>query len=97
MLYSIVMENEFEIDSEMSCPVCGHSPLHYRTCNNWCDDGYFDENDDDPINFAPGESYRRCPECRGTGTEWWCPKCGENLSGILQFTDQEDEDVRVWE
>jgi DnaJ-class molecular chaperone len=92
------MSEEYDIDSEMSCPVCGHSPLHYRTCSNWCDDGYFDESDDDPINFMPGESQRICSECRGTGTEWWCPKCGENLSGILSFanTDDPDEDGRIW-
>jgi len=85
------MSDDYEIDSEGSCPKCGHSPIHYRDCTNWCDEGYFDESDDDPINFIPDESYRRCDECKGTGVEVWCPKCGENLSGI-KLQDDEDDD-----
>lgn len=73
---------DYEIDDETSCPKCGHSPIHYRNCQElMCNEGWMDEHDDDPINFAPGESEYPCQECRGTGTEKWCPKCGENLSG----------------
>lgn len=74
---------DYEINDECSCPKCGHSPLHSRDCVNFCDDGFFDESEDDPINFFPGESERPCNECKGTGVEWWCPNCGENLSGKL--------------
>lgn len=73
---------DYEIDDESSCRKCGHSPIHYRECTNWCEEGYHDESDDDPINFAPGEAYIPCTECRGTGTEIWCPSCGMNLSGL---------------
>jgi len=83
------MCEEYEIDYDLTCPKCGHSPLHSRECMNWCEDGFFDENDDDPINFAPGEAYRQCQECRGTGIERWCPFCGVNLLGMAIFTDNE--------
>lgn len=72
---------DYDVD-EGKCPKCGHETIHSRTCNNFCDDGWFDEADDDPINFCPGESERKCSECRGTGIEVWCPKCGANLSGV---------------
>jgi hypothetical protein len=86
------MSDDYEIDDEANCPKCGHSPIHYRDCTNWCDEGYFDLSEDDPINFMPDESYRRCDECRGTGVEVWCPKCGENLSG-KKLHDDEDDDL----
>lgn len=83
------MSDDYEIHDDVSCPKCGHDRLHSRDCTNWCDEGYIDENEDDPINFRPGESLRRCPECRGTGIEWWCPSCGENLSGVeLKFQNE---------
>ena len=86
---------EYEINNDVYCPNCNHSPLHNRDCTNWCDEGYFDESDDDPINFMPGESFKICPECRGTGVEWWCPNCGANLSDNKelkkQFNELEDE------
>jgi hypothetical protein len=86
------MADDYEIDGESCCPSCGHSPLHYRDCTNLsCEDGYEDESEDDPINFMPGELLTECPECRGTGVEWWCPSCGENLSGKLVFLNEEDE------
>lgn len=44
-------------------------------CWNGCDDGFFDEYEDDPINFAPGESYERCSECRGKGGWRVCGYC----------------------
>jgi rubredoxin len=80
---------DYDIDNEVHCPKCGHSPLHNRFCTNFfCEDGYIDESEDDPINFMPGESERACPECKGTGVEWWCPKCGTNLSGNRSLREQ---------
>jgi hypothetical protein len=64
------------------CPDCGHAPVHWRTCSEiGCQDGWIDEYDDDPINYAPGEAYAMCATCRGTGIECWCPACGADLSG----------------
>jgi len=83
------MCEEYKIDYDLYCPKCGHTPVHHRDCMNWCEDGFFDENDDDPINFAPGEAMRMCSECRGTGIERWCPSCGANLSGMAIFSDNE--------
>lgn len=81
---------DFEVDHDLTCPECGHTPLHSRDCIHFCDDGYIDESEDDPINFYPGESERKCGECNGTGIERWCPSCGKNLSGF-QFEHNEDE------
>ena len=75
-----MFDEDYDIDYDQECPKCGHAPIHSRTCNNFCDDGWFDEVDDDPINFMPGESFERCRECLGTGIEVWCPSCGANLS-----------------
>lgn len=82
------MEDTYDIHDDLYCPKCKYSPLHSRSCTNWCDEGYFDESEDDPINFMPGEELRECPECKGTGVEWWCPKCGTNLSGNKKLSDQ---------
>jgi len=63
------------------CPKCGHEPTHVRHCQViHCEDGYIDEHEDDAINFAPGEAYSVCQECRGTGIERWCPSCGHDLN-----------------
>ena len=67
-------------DLEATCPKCGQNPIRRRDCTNFCEDGYFDESEDDPINFMPGESERKCDECMGTGAVVWCPKCGADLT-----------------
>lgn len=83
------MDDDYEFD-DLTCPKCGHSPLHSRTCSNLCcDDGYIDEYDDDPINFMEGESFYKCNECKGTGIIRWCPKCGKDLTGH-KFPDEDD-------
>lgn len=74
--------NDYEIDYESSCPFCGHESIHYRECSNFsCDNGYIDLFYNDPNYYVPGET-ESCPECKGTGTEIWCPNCGADLSGI---------------
>lgn len=70
---------EYELNYDDSCPKCGHSPLHFRDCTNLCEDGWFDESDE--WYESEGSILEKCPECKGTGTEQWCPKCGTNLSG----------------
>ena len=81
---------DYEIDSDVHCPKCNHSPLHYRDCTNWCEDGYFEDFVDDLE--IPGTGYEViCPECKGTGVEWWCPNCGANLSGNQQLQRQFEE------
>jgi hypothetical protein len=83
-------ELDYYVDYDLTCPYCKHSPLHSRDCTNFCQDGVFDEADDDPINFYPGECFTPCPECLGTGVERWCPNCGKNLSNI-NFPDNDDD------
>lgn len=82
--------DDYDVEYDGRCPKCGHSPLHSRTCTNWCDKGYKDESEDDPINFMPGEAFTECEECRGTGLERWCPGCGANLSGVAIEWDDDD-------
>lgn len=85
------MSEEYDIEDELTCPKCKHSPLHSRDCTNlFCEDGFIDESEDDPINNMPGESERQCGECRGTGVERWCPACGENLSGY-KFSEEAEQ------
>lgn len=73
------MDDEYEW-SDARCPKCQHSPTHMRTCTSLgCDDGCFDEYEDDPINALPGE-FSICAECGGTGIEHWCPKCGHDMN-----------------
>jgi hypothetical protein len=75
--------NDYEF-SDYSCPKCGHCPTHSRPCScMFCDDGYIDEFDDDPINFTPGEEMTMCRECFGSGVEHWCPECGLDISEYL--------------
>lgn len=82
---------DFDQDFELNCPKCGHSPLHNRDCSElFCDDGLIDESNYDPINCMEGESLFTCPECKGTGVEWWCPNCGENLSGRIHTIENND-------
>lgn len=86
-------EEDYEIDSGTECPKCGHSPIHSRTCTNWCEDGYFDVYDDDPIySPIPGIEFIKCDECKGTGVEVWCPNCGTNLSE-MKLNDEEKQDL----
>ncbi len=79
--------------SDESCPKCGQQ-MATRSCDViGCDDGYIDEYDDDPINFAEGESYERCSECRGTGIHEWCRECG--WDNILKHF-MSDEYEQAW-
>jgi len=86
---------DYEIESDLSCPDCGHSPLHSRDCTNiFCEDGYIEEFLDDVE--IPGTGYEvKCPECKGTGVERWCPKCGANLSGDKRLDKQFREIERI--
>lgn len=66
--------HDYEID-DLPCPACGHEQTHSRRCGE-CDDGFHDEHDYDPVNYALGEEYIECSECHGTTVQRWCPKCG---------------------
>lgn len=43
-------------------------------CWNGCDEGWFDDYEEDPIEYEPGE-ISRCPECRGEGGWTVCGEC----------------------
>jgi hypothetical protein len=78
------MSDDYEEDFHEDlapCPKCGSTETRSRTCSSFqCDDGYCDDYEDDPINFAPGEQFSLCQECFGTGVERWCSKCGLDIS-----------------
>ena len=87
-----MIDIDYELD-DRPCPRCGHHTTHTRTCNALnCEDGYIDEYEDDPLNFAPGEEYTICDECLGTGMNWWCPKCGADLTAIGDSETEADDD-----
>lgn len=44
------------------------------SCFTGCEDGFFDEYEDDPINCSPGEM-SFCEECRGKGGWTVCGQC----------------------
>jgi len=79
---------DYEIETDVYCPKCGHSPLHSRDCTNiFCEDGYTEDFLDDVE--IPGTGFEiKCDECKGTGVERWCPNCGENLSGNKDVSKQ---------
>lgn len=74
------MEYDFDME-DYPCPKCGAYEVRSRSCDViGCDDGFCDEYDDDPINFAPGEELTICEECLGTGILRWCAKCGCDIT-----------------
>lgn len=83
---------EYDID-DRSCLKCDSSFTHSRHCTALhCDDGWIDEAEDDPINYTPGEEFVMCEECSGTGIEWWCPKCGTDLSKLSESEEEEENE-----
>ena len=83
---------DYEIDCEVECCNCGHSPLYYRDCVEFgCNDGY-EEIFLDDLEIEGMADLVKCNECKGTGVEWWCPSCGENLSGRLKECGYDSED-----
>jgi len=78
------MTEDYEI-KDIDCPKCGHHLTHSRSCvEMYCEDGYIDKSNDDPVNFREGREFRLCRECWGTGFEHWCPKCGHNLNAPVK-------------
>lgn len=54
------------------CKKCG-GEMDWADC--WqidCEEGEYDEYEEDPINFSPG-SYRKCETCEGKSGWWYCP------------------------
>lgn len=72
--------DEYELD-DRECYNCQHCPTHYRECDEiGCCNGLIDMSEEDPLNYAPGEEFENCPQCKGAGVEWWCPACGTDLA-----------------
>lgn len=77
-----------------TCPECGHSRVLERRCSSMCEEGFFDDSDEDYL--LPGTVMNECDECRGTGVVRWCPECGADLTGKDIF-DDEDYDEYEYE
>ena len=69
--------SDYDVDYEIVCPKCGHTPTHSRECNE-CDEGFTLPYDEDPVNFSEDE-FEVCQECKGVGWVHWCPSCGYEL------------------
>ena len=74
------MDDDYEVDCEISCPKCGHTSTHSRECTEiGCEDGFINRYEEDPMWYDEDDE-EICPECHGTGIERWCPSCGADLS-----------------
>lgn len=51
-------------------------------CWNGCEEGWVDEYDDDPINYAPGQEFRQCNQCHGNGG-WTVCTCDASTEEVL--------------
>jgi len=59
------------------CTEHGECETGWVQCYAGCDDGEFDEYEDDPINNDEGD-YSICPECHGEGGFRVCLECNRD-------------------
>lgn len=69
----------FIFDKKLDTWICSeHEDVGDNTawvrCWNGCNDGYFDDYEEDPIECEPGE-YSVCSECHGNGGWTVCGAC----------------------
>ena len=81
--------NEGKDESEPYCPKCGSDDGEWESCWQCFGEGDFDPNDDDPINYAPGEEYEECSECYGNGGYWVCRECRRRANAAAGVTNKE--------
>jgi hypothetical protein len=53
----------------------------WMPCWYGCDDGWFDDYEEDPIFFSPGDM-SRCPECKGEGGWLVCGECNADNEDV---------------
>ena len=57
--------------SDFYCPKC-QTQLRQRECDNfYCEDGYVDLYEEDPLWYEEGD-LQKCPDCNGNGYFRWC-------------------------
>lgn len=60
-----------DYDEEPACKHCGYQ-LDWAECHMIdCEDGWYDDYEEDCINNDPG-TYVICRECNGKGGHWYC-------------------------
>lgn len=73
------MAEPFHFDRDRDTWVCVHHGDQDYTYTVQCyvcmGEGGHDEHDEDPINYAPGEEWATCRECRCVGEFRVCPAC----------------------
>ena len=83
---------DYEVDYDLECPKCGHTPLHSDRCQSCGDiEGSEDLYDEDPINYRQG-TLVACSGCKGHGIVRWCPGCGADLTGKQVIDNAQDYD-----
>jgi hypothetical protein len=65
------------------CGKCGSYDVTWEQCWHCYGDGEFDLHEDDSINYAPGEEYEQCSECRGVGGYQICHACIKAFNAAL--------------
>jgi hypothetical protein len=85
---------DYEIEYNTHCPKCGNEFTHSRRCTNLlCEEGYIDESEEDFL--LPGTNMVPCDDCNSTGYEWWCPKCGHELTPEEINSNDTDDFKRI--
>jgi hypothetical protein len=80
------MSDDWEIAGD--CPKC-NSEMRSTSCYAFCQDGYFDGYEEDPLWYDPGDLIP-CRECNATGYLVWCPECGWDETFQVMRTTQEE-------
>lgn len=81
------------MENELLCLICGCS-LEWEDCEYCAGEGWIDEYDDDPINYAPGEEFFQCEMCGGSGGWLECPNAENHHKNfqegeMIELTEQE--------
>jgi DnaJ-class molecular chaperone len=65
------MSDEDELET---CRTCG-AEMEWERCWQCFGDGEYDLHEEDPVNFAPDETFEPCEECNGRGGYLVCIAC----------------------
>ena len=87
-------EDEFSIKC---CRICG-AEKEWTTCWQCGGDGGYDEYEDDPVNFAPGQEWTTCGSCKGEGGYLECvalPHSDELINEFLKLTKEADRQYAI--
>ena len=81
-LYVETFDTPYGQDAQ--CSGCG-GDIEWEDCWQCSGEGGYDEAESDPINYAEGECWNRCEECKGRGGWNWCASCKQILLADKPF------------